>query len=158
MQLFFFNSASHTAVNESLISWTEMSDTSRILYLLPRLAELHLQRCLSSGLVVDLIEMSGLFWGWEGGRDGWKDEQGLCCAPSQPGLSSPAGSEGQGVDELWLNKLSLSHGCSCQAPTLTQPRCSVLLHPSGRWTEGQGGEAQPLREASKLLPLAASRS
>lgn len=55
LQLFLFNSSSHTAVNESLISWTEMSDTSRSIYLLPRLAELHLQQCLSSGLVVYLI-------------------------------------------------------------------------------------------------------
>lgn len=67
LQLFLFNSSSHTAVSESLISWTEMSDTSRIIYLLPRLAELHLQQCLSSGLVVYLIEMSVLLGG---GRDG----------------------------------------------------------------------------------------
>lgn len=58
-----FNSSSHILVNESLISWTEVSDTYRIIYLLALvsvincvvLTELHLQQCVNSGLMVHWI-------------------------------------------------------------------------------------------------------
>lgn len=148
LQLFFFNSSSHTAVNESLISWTEMSDTSSIIYLLPRLAELHLQQCLSSGLVVELIEMSAFFG--VGGREGWMEGWAgalLCtaCLSHHP----PARIW---VDELWLNKLSLFHGCCCPSPGAL---CCCIPWKVDRRARRRSSAPE---RSPQMLPLAAPRS
>lgn len=125
-----------------------MSDTSRIIDLLPRLAELHLQQCLSRGLAVPGGNVCSFR---VGGVEGWAGAL-LCpgCLSPPPKRGDPAG----GLrDKEWIALAELTP-CCCQH----QPWCSLLVHPSARWAEGQRGEAQPLREVSKLLPLAAPRS
>lgn len=95
-----------------------MSDTCRIIDLLPWLAELHLQQRLSS-VWWYLMEMSVL--PGVGGMEGWA--QALLCSvhPLQRGASPAAaaeGSEGQGVDN--------SAFIPCQTPALVLSAVSSL--------------------------------